>query len=440
MADKEPRSEHIPSGRGWKIFEVQPSLSRLLHAPPVALAAFIQIAALMLLVGLISWMVWTFTKGTLLLGVFATTGGDKEQAEAARHLATVGGTFLGGLVATILVVWRTVLTHRQTKVGEDQRRLSEQIHFTTLFTKAVEQLGATREEKEKDGAKDIVKTLPNVSVRIGAIYALGRIGKESITDNIPILDILSSYVRENSPLPPAVDQSQTKTLSVSIVRDDVKAAFDVICSINSIFKIERIEKDHFVYLGKCYLPNMIIHHSTITNFSFADSNLEKADIRHSSIHNCTLVATKMKGSVISSSKIKYCRATVANLTGLMMDGSHIDNSTFSGSDLSNSYILSSNFSACSFDESTMNKVNLSMESTECTFNRMILCNDTHLGIYDFQNWNPPDLRKCKGLNQENIETMISCENTILPDHLTRPSHWHKINVLDEYGQWHPLTS
>jgi hypothetical protein len=143
------------------------------------------------------------------------------------------------------------LTQRQTKVGEDQRRLSEQIHFTTLFTKAIEQLGATREEKDKDSTKDIAKTLPNIPVRIGAIYALSRIGRESASDNIPILDILSSYIRENSPLPPAFDEPKTSDINQSLVRDDIKAAFHVICSINSIFKQERIEKDHFIYLKKC---------------------------------------------------------------------------------------------------------------------------------------------------------------------------------------------
>jgi hypothetical protein len=332
------------------------------------------------------------------------------------------------------------LTQRQTKVGEDQRRLSEQIHFTTLFTKAIEQLGATREEKDKDSTKDIAKTLPNIPVRIGAIYALSRIGRESASDNIPILDILSSYIRENSPLPPAFDEPKTSDINQSLVRDDIKAAFHVICSINSIFKQERIEKDHFIYLKKCYLPSMNIYHLELTNLSFDESVLTKIDTRHSSIYNCTFVAVKMADAIISTSDIKYCRIPISKITELKMDNSKVENSVFSGSDLSKSHILNCIFNICSFDETVMEKTSLSIEINECTFNRMILCNNTHITIYDYPKWGPPDLTKCKGLAQEDIDTMISCEHTILPDHLKRPSHWHGVNVLDENGNWHTLTS
>src|SRR5262249_36252069 len=51
------------------------------------------------------------------------------------------------------------------------------------FTKAIAQLGDTK-----------------LAVRLGGIYALERIAKDSEKDHWPIMEVLTSYVRENSPL------------------------------------------------------------------------------------------------------------------------------------------------------------------------------------------------------------------------------------------------
>jgi hypothetical protein len=127
-------------------------------------------------------------------------------------------------------------------------RLSRESHFTTLFTKAVEQLGATREVKEtrevgyeKGLAKleTVTKTVPNLEVRLGAIYALERIARDSERDHWPIMEVLCAYVRspENTGKPvdrpketgnenPEVLRKWPRTLSPP--RVDVQAALTVI--------------------------------------------------------------------------------------------------------------------------------------------------------------------------------------------------------------------
>ncbi|MDO6731941.1 pentapeptide repeat-containing protein [Marinovum sp. 2_MG-2023] len=43
------------------------------------------------------------------------------------------------------------------------------------------------------------ETLPNLEVRIGAIYALERIAKDSGSDHVQIMEILCAYIRQNAP-------------------------------------------------------------------------------------------------------------------------------------------------------------------------------------------------------------------------------------------------
>jgi len=87
------------------------------------------------------------------------------------YLQAIGGGI--GLIALILTYRRVIV--------------AEQGHITDRFTKAIEQLGATTAKNE-----------PNVEVRLGAIYALERIARDSARDHWTIMEVLTAYVRKNA--------------------------------------------------------------------------------------------------------------------------------------------------------------------------------------------------------------------------------------------------
>src|SRR6266542_3345247 len=66
--------------------------------------------------------------------------------------------------------------------------LSREGQITDRFTKALEQLGAL------DGAGK-----PKLEVRLGGIYAVERIARDSEKDHRVIMEVLTAYVREHSP-------------------------------------------------------------------------------------------------------------------------------------------------------------------------------------------------------------------------------------------------
>ncbi len=112
-----------------------------------------------------------------------------------------GLLIVAGVLSAPFVVWRTMIADRQTDINQ-------QTHFTDLYTKAVEMLGADKTVKkrvEKPRAlgaapvwEDVETTEPNIEVRLGAIYALQRIMNQSDADYLPILRTLCAYVRENA--------------------------------------------------------------------------------------------------------------------------------------------------------------------------------------------------------------------------------------------------
>src|SRR5215208_1156741 len=93
--------------------------------------------------------------------------------------------------------------------AQETLRLTEQGQITERFTRAIEQLGATDDKGEK-----------KVEIRLGGIYALERISRESENDYWPIMQILAAYVREHAPRDPAAE-ADLADLDKGATRKDV---------------------------------------------------------------------------------------------------------------------------------------------------------------------------------------------------------------------------
>jgi hypothetical protein len=67
-------------------------------------------------------------------------------------------------------------------------RTTQEGQITDRFTKAINQLGEAGPE--------------NLAIRLGGIYALARIARDSERDHWPIMEILTAYIRAHAPWPP----------------------------------------------------------------------------------------------------------------------------------------------------------------------------------------------------------------------------------------------
>jgi hypothetical protein len=115
---------------------------------------------------------------------------DREN-EARKTLAQIiGGVLvLAGLYSSLQTF---SLQQHTLSLQQNTFDLQRAGQITDRFTKAIEKLGAV--ETGPDGKPKI-----NLEVRLGGIYALERIARDSPTDHWTIMEVLSTYVRENSP-------------------------------------------------------------------------------------------------------------------------------------------------------------------------------------------------------------------------------------------------
>jgi hypothetical protein len=76
--------------------------------------------------------------------------------------------------------------------------------------------------EETSGWTSVQQQVPNLEVRIGAIYSLERISQDSSRDHIQVMDILCAYVRQNA--------STHYPRETTFLRDDLQATLNVLGS------------------------------------------------------------------------------------------------------------------------------------------------------------------------------------------------------------------
>jgi uncharacterized protein YjbI with pentapeptide repeats len=147
------------------------AITRRLRTPRAAFALLVSAVAVVLVLALVATVLIRLGPEWLT----DTEGLDPVQRDEARgRTRTALFAMLAGVIALIGAIY-TARTFALNRRGQ----------ITERFTRAVEQLGDNKME-----------------IRLGGIYALERIAHESSDEHGPILEILTAYVRQNSPWPP----------------------------------------------------------------------------------------------------------------------------------------------------------------------------------------------------------------------------------------------
>ena len=147
--------------------------------------------------------------------------------------------------------------------------LNRQGQITERFTRAIDQLGHTE-----------------VDVKLGGIYALERIARESRDDHGPIVEILTAYVREHAARP-ALDADP---------RDDRVAVTTDVQAALSVLGRRRSEHDtgQPLDLRATDLTNARMANMRLEGASLADARLHGADLSYAQLQKATLIGADLR--------------------------------------------------------------------------------------------------------------------------------------------------
>lgn len=275
-------------------------------AAPISVAAFLGMSALF---GLGVFLIWRLIE-------ISWSGTADETIRAASAALTA----IAAIFGAIFLCWRTVVAHWSARASQHQAAIARETHLTTLFTKAVEFLGATREVKRHEAALSLTGstsqlssvpnsvTEPNIEVRLGAIYALERIAKDSERDHWPIMEVLCAYIRnpQNSGMPVLRQQEKGSTAdwrkSIRAPRIDVQAALTVIGRRSP----ERIQYETAnglrLNLEGANLQEAILSHGDFSRAFFKHASLDLARVDFANLDG-----TNFWGASMDSTTFQYCQ-------------------------------------------------------------------------------------------------------------------------------------
>jgi uncharacterized protein YjbI with pentapeptide repeats len=164
---------------------------------------------------------------------------------------------LGGIAVAISLYY----TWRRLNIAENELKVSQQGQITERFTRAVNQLGAL--DNNGDHALEI---------RLGGIYALERISKESDEDYWPIMEILTAYIRKSSHVVDVQNEKNMagEALEVRNLPLDIEAIITVIRRRNK-------------YYGNGESTSLNLKEANLQKANFREAKLQKADLREAKL-------------------------------------------------------------------------------------------------------------------------------------------------------------
>jgi len=265
--------------------------------------------------------------------------GSKNLIEIQNEYRKIFVQIIGG----IAILYGLYLTNRRTKAIEDRARslennvrVTEEGQITERFTRAVEQIGNEKLE-----------------VRLGGIYALERIAKDSKKDYWTIMEILTAFVRENSPTD-LEENDKNEDYSQDISNDKEKSSKTK----------EKIRTDIQAILS--VIGRRREWHKTIepTYINLPATNLSSADLRGAYLCGANLGGSNLKGSDLDQADLSHAYLEESNLSEASLRKACLYKSELHQANLSKTYFWEADMrEACLIDTNaqqvTFFKANLS---------------------------------------------------------------------------------
>ena len=235
------------------------------------------------------------------------------------------------------------------EIADNNLKVSKEGQITERFTRAVDQLGN-----------------PAMEIRLGGIYALERISKESEDDYWPIMEILTAYVRKNSCIGVGdnnkvihismdIQANESTTSEVPEVR---KVSLDIQAIITVLGKRKHSFKD-----GEDKRLNLVMVY--LEGADLSGANLEGADLRKTHLEGADLSGAHLEGADLSGAHLEgaaFCEASLrrtfiseSKLKEAGLKGTHLERAKLSGAHLEKSRLIGAHLEKADLREAHLEK-------------------------------------------------------------------------------------
>jgi hypothetical protein len=201
--------------------------------------------------------------------------------------------------------------------------LSREGQVTDRYTKAIEQLGSGQ-----------------LAVRIGGIYALERVARDSAKDHPTVMEVLAAFIRE----PPYPVSQVRGGADGGLMRlwPDVQAALTVIGRRDTTRDVRLIDLSD-ADLARAYLREANLHaalpRANLTGANLADADLADAKLTEADLTGARLTDANLTGADLADANLFGADLTGANLADANLFGANLTGANLTGANLADANLF-----------------------------------------------------------------------------------------------------
>jgi hypothetical protein len=222
--------------------------------------------------------------------------------------------------------------------------LNKEGQITDRFTKAIGQLGNK-----------------NLDIRLGGIYALERIARESKRDQWPIMEVLTTYLREHFPASGADERSNEGTLPDRLAAD-AQAVLTVIAR-----RKWREREPGWLNLNDTDLRKAHLFEAHLEEALLGRARLEGANLSQAHLKGATLEHAHCEGAYLSQVHLEDAVLIKAHLQGAALIDAHLEGASLQGAHLEGAYLTQVHLEGARADSATTWPTGFDPESAGVTF-------------------------------------------------------------------------
>lgn len=337
----------------------------------------------------------------------------KDASETARNF----GIGLAGLFAAtygVYLAWvRTQAAADQAKTAETKeiREAQDQREFlyTQLFSRAIEQLGND-----------------SLSIRVGGIYALERLAKDSKKDHRPIMEVLSSFIRENTKIPKKADlksQLEGNIKQVPARRADIQAALTVIGRRNLEHEEANDSIDlnmtnlHGALLQGMNFSHVVFFRAVLCEVALQEAALEFANFTKADLRKARMQSANLQGAILAKSDLSNAKLSSANLEAADLRKANLDGADLHDTNLRCAILIGANLAGANLSSSDLRNARLEDATIGSTYALDLDAKSLqlHLQYSKMPNLKGADFSGAKGLTVEQMALTVYDDTTKLPE-------------------------
>jgi hypothetical protein len=247
-----------------------------------------------LVMGLAALLYFVFQFAPDMLAPSGLNKADETQARNDVSMTIV--QFLGGVVLTATVAIYTARNEALNRRGHEIERAGQ---ITERLTRAVDQIGN-----------------PELTVRLGGIYAMEDIAVSSHAHRREIIKIFQAYVREHAPWPPAVAAEPARLEEERPPATDVQEILTVLA--------RRPDPDD---------SPLDLSSADLRRMGLSDAHFARANFQGSSLRQALMQRVNLAGAHLRGADLREATLADADLRGALLAHANLRDVDLSGADL-----------------------------------------------------------------------------------------------------------